>query len=254
MLTLALQTLVFALLGVFGVHGVRVGKVLPASSRYRTGWVLTGATFILFSVNALVQSTLAASAFFSGRGTAAYDFYLSVSPAINHSRSFMIFGLYFALAALLWNPHPPRSRLILLSLVPVVAMFFGAGYGAIEGDFDRVRHYSTTAVLDTFGFIAMGSLLFASMLRDTLDRFLWFSLAASGLMSLMGVIFLSAMAWIGVPGAWGPPNWLLPAVRLLFGLGMVGLGYARYRLARKGSAVPGLLAPERSKSVMTGLA
>jgi hypothetical protein len=253
MVTLTFQVAVFLLLAVFGFHALGVAKALPASSRYRAGWMLTGVTFALYAANGLVQSGLAIIAFQLGPDAAVYRFFLSVSPIANHSRSFMIFGLYFALAALLWNPQPQRSRLILLALLPVALMGVGAGYGMMEGNFDRARHYSATAVLDTVGFIVMGSLLFASMLRDTLDRLLWFSLAMNGFRSIIGVIFLSAMAWLGVPGAWSPPNWLLSATRVLFCLAMVALAYSRYRLARKGKPVPGMLQNAPAPGVMAGL-
>lgn len=240
MTTLLLQNLSTLLLLGFGALAIVIAGGLDQQPvLYRASWHITGVVFALYSVDKLIQGVWGTAAFAVGPGVPLYDEYLRFAPAFNHSRTFLLFALYALLAAIAVKRTPVRRSLVWI--VALAALTFGGTVGVLEGTLEAARHFSRTALLDTLGFVALGSILLLALVRDTADRLLWMALACQGFRSIIGVLFLAAMAWLDVPGSWTPPNWMIESVRVAFTFIMVLLAFARYRAMRRGTPVRGLL-------------
>lgn len=247
MITLVLQgALAWALL-YFAVASLMAGRGIPGpEDAHRAAWIGTGVIFSAYAVNMIVQSTWAAAAYVQGAESSAYRGFITLSPVFNHSRTFLLFVLYGMLAAVAFAPTRRWARTLLFPAV-VVALGLGAAFGFSEGAMQAARHFTTTAVIDTAGFVLLGSVLLLLIARNAVDRWLWFALLLQGVFSIMGVIFLTAMAWADAEGSWTPPFWSLAALRFALALGMAVLATMRLRDARRSIRTPGLLEPLRTR-------
>lgn len=241
MTTLVLQDAVAVLLVVYSLLALLVARRMAGDSRHRAAWLITGVVLGVYSLNNLVQVTFATVAYVVGREHHLYAMYEGFAPIGNHSRTLLVFVLYGALVWLALRGPLTAVRWGVVLGAALLAMLGGALLGWSEGPLDIARHFPATAMLDTIGFVALGSVLLLLMARDTIDRFLWFSLATYGFTSLIGALYLSAMAWFYVPGSWTPPNWQIQLWRAVLALVMVGLAARRLGLARRGRPVRGLL-------------
>jgi hypothetical protein len=247
MITLALQTGVTLLLLAFSVFSLRAARRMAASSSpaQTAGWHVAGVVFLLYGVNKLVQGTYGTAAYFAGPDAAVYTSYLRLAPMFNHSRTLLMFVLYGMLGWLAFKRRlTPSSRAVLFAC-SAAALLLGGWYGYVEGSLLAGRHFSATALVDTAGFIILAVLLFTLMLRDTADRLLWLAVAVYGFTSMLGVLFLAAMAWLDTPGTWAPPYWAIELCRFVLAGIMAGCAVRRYVLARRRASVPGLLPPSR---------
>ena len=246
MLVLILQNLVSAALLAFAVFALGVARRTRRGVG-KDGWLVTGVVFAVYTVDKIAQGVLGALAFAAGPGAPVYDLYLRLAPMADHSRTFLVFAFYGSLAALPFRNRLGRAAVPLFAAAIVGSLVLGAAFGWWEGTFNEQRHYTTTALIDTGGFIILASVLFFLMLRDAIDRHLWFVVATYGFTSITGVLYLMAFSWLRIPGAFTPPLWHLQVLRLIFALVMVGLAARRLQMARNGLAVAGLLGDTPSR-------
>jgi hypothetical protein len=236
---------------VFAVLAFQVGRRLPAhAGTKRHAWQMTGFVFLLFSMVVLPQLAFGTTVFVLGAEHPAFTAYLRIAPIANHSRTLLVWSLYVSLAVLTVRGEAvwPRLR----RAYPVIALGMLAGGGVIgwlEGPFDAARHLSNTSMMDAVGFVALAVLLFALMLRDTVDRALWGALVCYGGSSVMSSLFLAAIAWINA-ATWTPHSWMMETSRIVFTTGMVAMAVWRLRLAKRGQSLPGLLGTTRPRAVL----
>lgn len=244
MITLVLQSVCTLLLGAFAVLALLVARRLrPTHGDSPAGWWVVGVVFAIYVVDKAVQEVFGIAAYFGGPGAPVYPVYMRLATMADHSRTFLIFALYASLLALPFR-HRLGNRAPLLFVAAVVAtVTAGATLGWIEGSFAGL-HLTRTAEIDVVGFVALGSTLLFLMLKSDVDRLLWFSVALYGFTSILGVLFLSALAWAGT-GTWTPPPWTMQLMRCIFAALMIALAAARYRAALRGRQVRPMLEPVR---------
>lgn len=252
MLSLLISWLDSLLHLVFAVVAYQVGRRLPAhAGTKRQAWQVTGLVFLMFSLVVLPQLAFGTTVFVLGPEHPAFAVYLRVAPIANHSRTLLVWSLYVSLAILTIRGEAAWPRLRRVSPVIALAMLgVGGMIGWLEGPFDAARHLSNTSMMDAAGFVALASLLFALMLRDTVDRALWGALLCYGASAVMSALFLAAIAWINAD-AWTPPSWIMETSRVMFTTGMVTMAVWRLRLANRGQPLAGLLGTNRPRPVLT---
>lgn len=246
-LTLFLQSLVTLPMLAFAGFGLAAARRMPPGVM-RAGWLLTAGMLAVTGLVKGAQDVVNVVGFAAGKDTPEWNFALAVGSMANHSRTFMQLGFYLALFAL-----PYADRLGARAWAATVAwlggwLALGAAYGRWEGSLDAFRHFSSTAIIDTGGFILLGLALLLLIFRDAADRLLWFAIAAFGFTSVLSALFLSVLALFD-RGEWVPPAWWVHGVRLLLFTVMAALGIWRYLLARRGKMVrpmlPGAPGPAR---------
>ncbi len=246
MITLLLQNVLALTLVYFAVVAILAGRATPAAAgEHRAAWIGTGVIFLAYGLNMIVQAAWGTTAFFAGASAAVYRGYVEVAPVFNHSRTFLLFVLY-AMLAFVALRGSRKGSLVLLFLAIATALALGGAYGLMEGRIQAARHFSSTAVIDTGGFILLGGVLLLLLVRNAVDRLLWFALALQGVFSILGVVFLTAMAWADTAYSWTPPFWSLTLVRCILALGMAALATRRLSDARRGIRSSGLLEPLKS--------
>ena len=243
MITLVLQSVCTVLLGAFTVLALLIARRLrSAPGDSPAAWLLVGCVFTLYVADKAIQGVFGITAYFAGPGTPVWSFYLRLAPIADHSRTFLIFALYAGLALLPFR-HRLGGRGRLLAIMGVASMLvLGALLGWTEGPFAPLRHLGRTAAIDVVGFIALGTTLLLLMLRSDVDRMLWFSIAVYGFSSVLGVLFLSGLAWSGT-AAWTPSPWSMQLMRCIFAAIMAALAWSRYRSVLHGRRVHPMLQP-----------
>jgi hypothetical protein len=231
MVTLVLQGMNAVLAAAFAVIAILIGRRLTADAGvFRDTWVLTGVTFSLYAGIMVLHSIAAAYAFSVGTEHGFFDAYLVLSPMANHGRTFLCWPFYAVLGIVAIRKSMGVRLLRGGIAAVVVGALVGMAYGAVEGILTSFLHLPTTAVIDTVGFVVLGSILILSLIRDTLDRHLWTILTLHGLRSAVAALFLVGM----VSGAsWHPVPWHLAFVRLLFAGAIVGLAMHRLHEANR---------------------
>lgn len=235
----------------FAVVAFLVGRRVPehAGTR-RYAWQMTALVFLVFSAVHTSQLAFGTLVFVLGPEHPAFTAYLRYAPVGNHARTLMVWSLYASLAVLAFRGAAVWPRLRRVHPALTVAMLaLGGLLGWLEGPFDAARHLSNSSLMDAGGFIILTILLFVLMLRDTIDRALWFALMLYGSSSVMSSLFLAAIAWINA-NTWTPAPWAMETSRVLFTTGMVGMAVWRLRLARRGVPMAGLLGSDRPRPVL----
>jgi hypothetical protein len=244
MITLVLQSVCTLLLGAFAVLALRAARRLrstPGDSP--AGWKVAGVVFAVYVVDKALQEVFGIAAYFGGPEAPVYDVYMRLATMADHSRTFLIFALYGTLLALPFRHRLGRRAPALFAAAIVAMLVAGALLGWVEGPFTP-RHLALTAQIDVAGFIALGTTLLFLMLKSDVDRLLWFSIALYGFTSVLGVLFLSVLAWVG-SGSWTPAPWTMQFMRCIFAALMVTLAASRYRAAARGRQVRPMLEPFR---------
>ncbi|HET7232080.1 MAG TPA: hypothetical protein VFJ16_18885, partial [Longimicrobium sp.] len=203
MLTLWLQNLCALLLLVFAVCACLAATRLPKGDVQRAGWMVTGAVFMVYTLDMVVQDVFGTWAYYAGANTPVMDFYLRLAPIADHSRTLLMFALYGLLLAVPFRERFGGAAPRLAAAAIAVSLLAGGVLGWHEGVFRPERHLTLTAQIDTFGFMVLSGVLLFSMFRSSMDRLLWFTLAVYGITSVLGVLFLQLIAWVGV--IWSPP-------------------------------------------------
>ncbi|HEX6910998.1 MAG TPA: hypothetical protein VF142_11420 [Longimicrobium sp.] len=236
---------------VFAVVALLVGRRLPEhAGSQRPAWQMTGLVFVIFSAVDMSQLAFGTVVFVLGPEHPLYGTYLRWAPIANHSRTLVVWSLYIVLAVLAFRGMAAWPRLRRVYPVLAVAMLVAGGMiGWVEGPFDAARHLSNTSLMDVAGFLALSSLLFVLMLRDTVDRALWIALACYGTSSVMSSLFLAAIAWINA-GTWTPAPWIMEGSRVVFTTAMVTMAVWRLRRANRGAPLAGLLGTNRPRPLL----
>lgn len=243
MITLVLQSVCTVLLGTFTVLALLTARRLrSAPGDSPAAWMLVGCVFAFYVVDKAIQEVFGISAYFAGPQAPVWSFYLRLAPIADHSRTFLMFALYAGLAALPFRHRLGGHARTLAIAAVALTLVGGALFGWTEGPFAPLRHLSRTAAIDVVGFIVLGATLLLLMVRSDVDRMLWFSIAVYGFTSVLGVLFLSALAWSGI-APWTPSPWSMQAMRCLFAALMAGLAWSRYRSILHGQRVQPMLQP-----------
>ncbi len=254
MLMVLLQTLAQVLLLACGIAALAVARERDAFSKVQWAlWLLTGIAFTLMGVNAVLHAAAAAGAFFAGADTAIYDLYLRWSPTGNHSRSALViaFGVVVIWLTGSRGPLPSWFWLFAVGLL-LLFLLVGGWIGWREGLLTPSRHYSAFAGLNTIGLLVLLWALWRSLLAETMDLHLWLAIAVYAIHQALNVIWLSALAWSFVPGAWSPSPWMIMLYTVIAHTTMLAVALRRLVLARRGvRAVSALdfLAPARFSSL-----
>lgn len=236
---------------VFAILAVRIGlrtSIQPPVNRW--AWLTTGLIFLLYAVDDLTQLSFGTLAFLQGPEAASYSAYMRWAPIANHSRTFLVWSIYILLTVLAFTR--PSRRVLRYGFPGIAAgmLLIGVWLGWSEGSFEAARHLSATSLMDAVGFVALTVMLFLTMVRETVDRALWFSLVCYGFASMVSSLFLAAMAWFNVEDTWTPSPLWMEGIRLGFAVIMVGLGLWRLRRARENRHVPGVLGSMRDRPVL----
>lgn len=250
MVTLTLQLAVATAVAMFAVLALLISRQpRGVPEPHRTAWRVTAIVFLPYGVLQLSQNVLAAAAYFAGEGHPLYRAYLVVAPVGNHSRTFVAFAFYAVLYLLARQGSLSPRQMRGAAWATAAGLVAGGAVGLGEGPLVAVRHYINTAFADMAGFAVMGVLLLYLMVRDTVDRDLWFSIALHGITSLFGVLYLTAVSLMGIDAH--TPIWQLHAIRLFTMILVALLALHRYRSARDGRTVSGLVPARRVQTVLT---
>ena len=244
MITILLQNLAAALMLTFGTLAYRTATYSAFSHVQRNMWRLTGMAFLISGIINAFHKSWATWAFIVGAGTDVYTSYLQWTPALNYSRTFLGFMFAVLLFVLVRSGGEATTRRwLILTGALLFAAVMGGIVGILEGPHSTSRHYSTIALYDTLLMLALFSALLIAHVNHAMDRHLWISITIFAVVGGFNVIWLSALAWFDVPGAWSPRPWQTQLYSVLALLAMTALAYRRFLLARRGVRVPALLEP-----------
>jgi hypothetical protein len=223
-----------------------VRRLPPRGGVQRHSWQAMAFIFMVYSVTDVVQVTFGSITYAAGPESAVWPVYMRWMPIFNHSRTLVMWSLYGVLAVLAAGGERAWPVLRYAYAPFALGMFAcGALLGYAEGSFDMVKHLSYISMMDAGGFMALATLLFVTMLRDSVDRALWFALLAYGCHSVVSSLFLAALTWSSTKGVWTPPMAMMEMIRVIFTSAMLAMVVWRLRLARRGVSLPGLLGTTR---------
>jgi hypothetical protein len=246
-ITLVLQSVCTLLLAAFTALSLLIARRLrPENGDSRVAWLVVGVVFSVYVVDKAVQEVFGVWAYFAGPGSGIFPVYLRLATMADHSRTLLMFVLYGSLLALPFRHRlGSRARWMFVSAI-ALALVAGAVLGWAEGPFNPSLHLTRTAQIDTAGFIVLASTLLFLMFKSDVDRYAWFSIATYGFTSVLGVLFLSTIAWIGFVD-WTPAPWSMQMMRCIFAAAMILVAWRRYHLALRGRRVHAMLEPLRAQ-------
>ena len=251
-LTLALQSAVsLAFLG-FGLLGLAARHHSPgAPPDHRGGWLLVGGALTAHGTAMLLHSMAAFGAYFAGSGTALYEAFVDWTPAMNHSRTFLLVAFTLALLAHAVLPSARRGVLGAAAFaLMAVGFLLGVLIGRVE-EFSALVHFSSVATWDVIELVLLLAALFAALLTSRLDRYAWLALGIYAFSLALNVMWIAALSRRGLPGEWSPRPWMIHGYRLVLTLGMVYVAARRLQLARRGTPVGSLMeGPARRPSLV----
>lgn len=243
MATYTLQWVTAVLAGVFAVLALRIARPGTAPDPfYRGGWWLAGATAAAECACMAVQFVFGGLALHAGAESARMESYLHWAPSLNHSRTFLSLALAGGLVVLALRRVPPgpwfrRGYLALLC----VAFGVGTAVGLAEGPLVETRHYLNVALWDTLELMVVLATLFAVLVTDKVDRYLWGALAVNGFSVALSIIWLATFSRVKDPNVWTPAPWQIAAYRAFLELAMVIFAARRVSMARRGVPVGGMI-------------
>ena len=252
MLTYALQWVVGILTLAFAVLAIGMARAKsPGNPSYAFAWRLVGVTFLLHAACQMAQYAWGGMALRGGAKSEWMTSYLLWAPAFNHSRTFVLAAMYVALMVLaIWRvpSGPVFMRAYLGGLV--LALGCGILLGTAEGSLVESRHYLRVAGLDTLELVVALCALFASLVRDRVDRYLWGALAVKAFTVALSIIWFAVLSQINNPNVWSPAPWQIAGYRVVLSLVMVALAARCLWRARRGFPASGLIAGD-SRQVPT---
>jgi hypothetical protein len=250
--TYTLQWVTALLAGVFAAMALRIARPRAAPDPfYRSAWWLAGVTAAAECGCMAVQFVWGGLALRGGAASAQMESYLRWAPSLNHSRTFLSLALAGALVALALRRDPPGQlfRRVHLALL-AVAFGIGTAVGMAEGPLVEARHYLNVALWDTLELMVVLATLFAVLVTDKVDRYLWGALAVNGFSVALSIIWLATFSRIKDPYAWTPAPWQIAAYRAFLELAMVVFAAWRISLARRGLSASGMIG-SRTQAVPT---
>ena len=245
MRTMVLQYVVSLLMLAFGVAGLLASRRSLHSLPHRIAWTMTGAAFALAAAIKLVQNVYGTVALVAGPGSTTWNEYLGWAPLFDHSRTGITTTLFLLLIVLLL---PQRSWAAVgrsgfpwygWGLALLAGGALGAAAGWVQG-WNQLRHFGNVTFADAAELLLVLATVFALLLRERVDRLLWTVLSLYGLNLALNVLWFSA--WVQtsqVSAALSPVYMNLGRITVY--LIMIGVVLRRLVLARRGTAVPGLL-------------
>jgi hypothetical protein len=240
MRTIVLQLVLTLLVLTFGGTALLISRHSSVATPARGTWLLTGVTFLVYSVSNVAQNVAGTWAFLAGEGTRVWDTYMRYAPVANHSRTFEMFAFCLAMLTYTLVPRmrsPAGMRILVCGIV--AGLFVGGYYGWLEGSFSRQTHYTAVAVLDVVELLLLLSTLFAMLVNNTADRLLWFALGAHSFSVALNILWMLGLRSVGV--GWAPAPVTMASYRAVLAAVVVSIAITRLRRARRGTPVPGLL-------------
>ncbi|HET7232083.1 MAG TPA: hypothetical protein VFJ16_18900 [Longimicrobium sp.] len=209
-----------------------------------TLWLLTGAAFLLHGITATLQNVFGGIALARGFESPTMATYVQWDPVMNHSRTFLMFGLMALLLVAAFRRRPVgRWFWVLAAAVLLAGLGVGAAVGVREGAFTEANHYSAVAVWDEAELLVVFATLLALLLSNAADRFLWGFLGAYSASLALSVFWFLLFTKLKVPGTWHPPIWTLHAMRLAWAVIMAAFAGRALQRRRRGQPLPGMLGP-----------
>ncbi|HEX8431119.1 MAG TPA: hypothetical protein VF625_07520 [Longimicrobium sp.] len=252
MRTLLLQIVLTLLLLAFGVMGVLIARYSSVGPVPRGAWLLTGVTFLLYSLSNILQDVGGTWAYLAGAGTPIFDTYMRYSPAADHSRTFEMFAYCLAMLGYTLVPAVRTASGVRLLMCGIAGgLVVGGLYGWSEGAFSLQSHYTAVAVLDVVELLLLLSTLFAMLVNNTADRLLWFALGAHSFSVALNILWMLGLRSVGV--GWAPAPITMAMYRAVLAAVVVSIAVTRLRRARSGIPVHGLLeSPPRAAPAQFG--
>ena len=212
--TFILQCINPLLLGTAALLCLRVR--VPQNPHVETAWRLTGIAFLWHALSGVLQNVFGGIAMVAGTSSATMKAYLEANPVMNHSRTFLLYGLMAALIVLAFmRGQPGRAFWRGAWAALLVGFLAGAAWGVREGTFTEARHYSAVAVWDVVELVLLMAALFALLVSNRADRLLWAFLSVYGLGLALGIFWFSLLAQLNL-GTWIPKTWTGHAERIFF--------------------------------------
>lgn len=238
MLTMALQCVDWFLMGVAALLCLRVR--VPQNTYREAAWRLTGISFLWHAVSTMLQNAWGSTAMIVGYDSKVMESYLKISPVMNHSRTFLLFGFLLALLALSFlRSEPGRQFWRAAWALMVVGFLAGVALGVREGSFTEAGHYSAVAVWDVVELVLLMAALFALLVSNRADRLLWAFLSAYGLALALAIFWLTLLAQLKL-NTWTPKVWTVHAMRIFFDFVLIACVAWRLVLHRRGKTVAGM--------------
>ena len=253
-LTLTLQAAAALSFVAFGLLSVAVHRRTPgARADHRLSWLLIGGGFTLHGLALLFHTLWAVAAYVAGSGADLYETFLVWTAPMNHSRTFLLLGLTFAILAHAMLPHP-RSRRFAGGAAVLIGAGFAGGLvvGRVEPEMSALTHFSAVATWDVVQLVVLLVALFVALLTSRMDRYAWTALAVYAFSLALNVMWLAALSRTDLPGEWAPRPWMIAAYRLVLTLAMVAVAVRRLQLARRGVPVSALMDSSPSRLRMVG--
>jgi hypothetical protein len=237
-LTFVLQCINPFLIGAAALLCLRVR--VPLNPHAQAAWRLTGIGFLWHAISSTLQNLFGGIALAEGNPSAAMDAYMAAAPAMNHSRTFLLYGLFAALFTLSFMRGEPGRRFWRGAWAALLAGFLaGAAMGWFEGPFTVVGHYSAVAVWDVVELVLLMAGLFALLVSNRADRLLWALLSTYGLGLALGIFWFMLLAQIN-PGNGTPASWTGHAERIFFNAVLVAWAAKRLVIQGRGKTVVGM--------------
>ncbi|HYW10573.1 MAG TPA: hypothetical protein VE871_01420 [Longimicrobium sp.] len=250
--TLTLQAVVAGLHLLFAVLALAIARSLAPSERvFRYGWTLTGATFVIRSLNMGGHAAFAIVAFRSGPGSRLWDAALPVHQVMNHSRTFLLTAYCLALGFALVRAQRNKPLPAMGTAVAVVlaGMVVGGLVGLQEGGFSGLTHFTAVAVLDVMELLALLSLLFLGLTTGAMDRGLWASLGVNAFVLSLSVLWFASLSQIDVVGQWSPRPFHVHLSKALLYAMMLGIALRQLRRVRGGKRVRAFLESDARRAM-----
>jgi hypothetical protein len=247
-LTLGLQSFNTVLGLAFGILSLLVARALRNERGLeRYAWYVTGVVIVVQYLPKALQDVFGTTAYFAGPETALYTAYLTWAPVANHSRGVLRCTLFLALIAVAVLGRRSVRHQSFFHVVVVVSALLGGVAGYFEGSIMAARHFTHVAASESLGLVLGAAVLMMAMFRPLMDIYLWICLVLVAFRGVVSALFMAALAWADVPGAWTPAPWHLQLVLAMASILIVTAAVVRLRLARQGRAVGDLLPPERPR-------
>jgi hypothetical protein len=238
MRTLTAQAAMSVCILVFAVLALRIaGRVPHSQPTFRYAWALTGAAFLVRSLNSLFHDAFNTIGFLGGEGSPAWTAVLAWQPILNHSRTFLITAycgvLFVALRRASRGAVPPRWRTGMA--IMLAGMLVGALVGWHEDAFSGVTHYTAVALWDIMEMLTLFAVLFIGLSTATLDRHLWACIGIYTFVLTLSVLWFAFLSRIDVGGEWAPRASTLQITKALLYIGLDAVVIRAWLKVRRGA-------------------
>jgi hypothetical protein len=241
-LSFTLQCVTTAAILVAGLLALRVARTGAGDPFHLAAWRLAGIGFVVHAADKALQNVLGGIAIEGGKGSAAMRLYLGLAPEMDHSRTFLLMGMFAGLLLLaLRRAAPDRAFWRVAAAFMAVGFAAGVGVGYAEGHFATTLHFGRVVLWDVAELLLVLTTMFVLLVTSRADRPLWAFLGAYATSLALGVFWFEIFAYLDVPGSWQAAVWPVHAQRILFNSLMALAAGWRLSIAATGKPVPGML-------------